>query len=310
MSTAAPVLSSIPDRLFTNPSDITVDLVDCKNDINHKNDLAPIGLFDSGVGGLSVYLHLAQQLPSERYIYYADTLHVPYGNRESQDIKELTLTAVEWLYQRGCKLIVIACNSASAHGLEAARQHYPNLPIVGLVPALKPAVIASKSGHVAVLATKATLDGTLLNQVITDVALPSRTQVTKYFDPQLVPWVESGMPEMSEVAQRLRQQLQHFAHAKVDYLVLGCTHYPFFKEFLVNEIQSKQFAIQVVDSGQAIATRVQSLLAEKKLLAQKASLATCHNRPPLIFYASRYDERLDKLVTRLLGEQVKIEYML
>lgn len=281
------------------------------NITDYKTSAAPIGLFDSGVGGLSVYLHLAQQLPAERYIYYADTLHVPYGNRDSQDIEELTLIAVEWLYQRGCKLIVIACNSASAHGLEAARRHYPNLPIVGLVPALKPAVIASSTGHVAVLATKATLDGTLLNQVITNVATPKGTQVTKYFDPQLVPWVESGMPETSEVAQRLRQQVQCFAHAGVDYLVLGCTHYPFFKAFLINEIKTQRLAIQVVDSGQAIAVRVQSLLAEKNLLAQAKVPVTTYNdeRPPLIFYATKHDARLDKLITRLLGVQTQIEYM-
>ena len=310
MSTVDAVLPSVTNRLVTNAKDISVNSTNYKCGMKGENDSAPIGLFDSGVGGLSVYLHLAQQLPAEHYIYYADTLHVPYGNRESQDIEKLTLVAVEWLYQRGCKLIVIACNSASAHGLEAARRHYPNLPIVGLVPALKPAVIASNSGHVAVLATKATLDGTLLNQVITDIAIPSGTQVTKYFDPQLVPWVESGMTETSEVAQRLRQQLRHFAHAKVDYLVLGCTHYPFFKDFLIHEIKAQQFAIQVVDSGQAIATRVQSLLAEKKLLAQKSLLATCHNKPPLVFYATKHDERLDKLVSRLLGEHIQIQYML
>ena len=136
-----------------------------KKALNQDRD-APIGLFDSGVGGLSIYKHLAEQLPAERYVYYADTLHVPYGNRDSDDIQALTLTAVEWLYQQGCKLIVIACNSASAYALDAARQQYPQLPIVGLVPALKPAVLTSQSGHVAVLATKATLNGTLLNQVI------------------------------------------------------------------------------------------------------------------------------------------------
>ena len=108
------------------------------NECNARRS-APIGLFDSGIGGLSVYLHLAQQLPDERYVYYADTKHVPYGNRDSKDIEALTLKAIDWLYQRGCKLIVIACNSASAHGLEMARYRYPQLPIVGLVPALKPA---------------------------------------------------------------------------------------------------------------------------------------------------------------------------
>ncbi|MGM8900159.1 glutamate racemase, partial [Psychrobacter sp. 1Y4] len=194
---------------------------------------APIGLFDSGVGGLSIYLHLAQQLPNERYIYYADTLNVPYGNRDSEDIEALTLKAIEWLYQQGCKLIVIACNSASAYALDTARKCYPQLPIVGLVPALKPAVLASKSGHVAVLATKATLNGSLLNDVIASFANPNSTVVTKYFDPQLVPWVEAGMPVEDETAQRLRQQLQAFANEGIDQLVLGCTHYPFFKSFLL-----------------------------------------------------------------------------
>ena len=195
--------------IFTNHNTNIKKVMSNNSVINNavKNDRsAPIGLFDSGVGGLSVYLHLAQQLPHERYVYYADTLHVPYGNRDSEDIKALTLIAVEWLYQQGCKLIVIACNSASAYALETARRCYPQLPIVGLVPALKPAVLASKTGHVAVLATKATLNGTLLNDVITNVASPHATKVTKYFDPKLVPWDESGMPKDSKTAQDLRQQ--------------------------------------------------------------------------------------------------------
>lgn len=280
---------------------------------------APIGLFDSGIGGLSVYLHLAQQLPNERYIYYADTLNVPYGNRDSDDIKTLTLTAVEWLYQQGCKLIVIACNSASAYALQTARCHYPQLPIVGLVPALKPAVLASKSGHVAVLATKATLNGKLLNDVIATIASPSATRVTKYFDPQLVPWVESGMPENSETAQNLRQQLQVFAKDGVDQLVLGCTHYPFFKDFVMQAIESQRLSMQVVDSGQAIAERVKQLLIVNNLSALPidgldrngvldASLSDSPIKPPLIFYATKYDKQMDLLLSRLLGEQTHLQY--
>ena len=280
---------------------------------------APIGLFDSGIGGLSVYLHLAQQLPNERYIYYADTLNVPYGNRDSDDIKTLTLTAVEWLYQQGCKLIVIACNSASAYALQTARCHYPQLPIVGLVPALKPAVLASKSGHVAVLATKATLNGKLLNDVIATIASPSATRVTKYFDPQLVPWVESGMPENSETAQNLRGQLQVFAKDGVDQLVLGCTHYPFFKDFVMQAIESQRLSMQVVDSGQAIAERVKQLLIANNLSALPidgldrngvldASLSDSPIKPPLVFYATKYDKQMDLLLSRLLGEQTHLQY--
>ncbi|AAZ19802.1 glutamate racemase [Psychrobacter arcticus 273-4] len=280
---------------------------------------APIGLFDSGIGGLSVYLHLAHQLPNERYIYYADTLHVPYGNRDSEDIKALTLTAVKWLHQQGCKLIVIACNSASAYALETARHHYPQLPIVGLVPALKPAVLASKSGHVAVLATKATLNGTLLNDVITKIASPSATRVTKYFDPQLVPWVESGMPENSKTAQNLRQQLQVFAKDGIDQLVLGCTHYPFFKDFLMQEIEEQKLSMQVVDSGQAIAERVKQLLITNKLsalpidgLGEKSvvdvGLSGNQIKPPLTFYATKYHKDMDLLLSCLLGEQTHLLY--
>lgn len=295
------------------------------NKLPKKEHSAPIGLFDSGVGGLSVYLHLAQQLPHERYVYYADTLHVPYGNRDSEDIKALTLAAVAWLYQQGCKLIVIACNSASAYALETARRYYPQLPIVGLVPALKPAVLASKTHHVAVLATKATLNGALLNDVITNVAIPHTTRVTKYFDPNLVPWVESGMPEDSETAQDLRAQLQVFAQDGVDQLVLGCTHYPFFKAFLRQEITEQQLGLVIVDSGQAIAERVKQLLLINQLLANQLLVGpdnisaheTSNSReasiemvPPLTFYATKYDEQLGAVVQRLLGKQSRIQYCL
>ena len=295
------------------------------NNAVKKDRSAPIGLFDSGVGGLSVYLHLAQQLPYERYVYYADTLHVPYGNRDSEDIKALTLAAVEWLYQQGCKLIVIACNSASAYALETVRRYYPQLPIVGLVPALKPAVFASKTGHVAVLATKATLNGTLLNDVITNVAIPNATRITKYFDAKLVPWVEAGMPQESETAQGLREQLQVFAQDGVDQLVLGCTHYPFFKAFLRQEISEQQLSINIVDSGQAIAERVKQLLLANQLLADQLSAlpvevsanerlnntrAGLNILPPLNFYATKHDEQLDDVIQRLLGKQTRINYYL
>ncbi|MEN6671275.1 glutamate racemase [Psychrobacter sp. B38] len=280
---------------------------------------APIGLFDSGIGGLSVYLHLAQQLPAERYVYYADTLNVPYGNRDSKDIEALTLMAVDWLCQQGCKLIVIACNSASAYALEKARRYYPQLIIVGLVPALKPAVLASKSRCVAVLATKATLNGSLLDEVINSIAKPNNTSVIKYFDPHLVPWVEAGMPEQDETAVRLRQQLQAFAKEGIDQLVLGCTHYPFFKTFLLDEIDKKQLPMQVVDSGQAIAERVKQLLITNQLSAvldneekiyhsQTKNETKVDIKPPLIFYATKYDDKLTALVERLLGKNIRLQY--
>lgn len=307
------------DKAFGEMAKAGIKEADIHTAVNNNDRCAPIGLFDSGIGGLSVYLHLAQQLPAERYVYYADTLNVPYGNRDSADIEALTLTAVEWLCQQGCKLIVIACNSASAYALERARRCYPQLLIVGLVPALKPAVLASKSGRVAVLATKATLNGSLLDEVINNIAKPNNTEVIKYFDPQLVPWVESGMPEQDETAERLCQQLQVFANDGIDQLVLGCTHYPFFKTFVLDAITQQQLSMQVVDSGQAIAERVKQLLYTHELSAfpsnesdnsglQIFNKTNVCQKLPLTFYATKYDDKLGDLVEHLLGEEIVLNY--
>ena len=301
-----------PDYYESSHHELSYQVTDVKDRVNiiyNNNSEAPIGLFDSGIGGLSVYMHLAQQLPAERYIYYADTKHVPYGDRDSQDIESLTLTAIDWLYNQGCKLIIIACNSASAYALEVARFNYPQLPIVGLVPALKPAVIHSKSGKVAVLATNATLQGALLNQVITEVAIPKGCSVIKYFDPYLVPWVEAGMPEHSQTAERLRQLIKDFASEGVDYLVLGCTHYPFFKTFLLQEIAAQNLSLQVVDSGQAIAARVQDLLITNNLSNNTVALSQqADASKALTFYASRYDSHLLEILPRLVGTETRIDY--
>lgn len=227
---------------------------------------APIGVFDSGLGGLSVLAHLVNELPHERYVYLADTLHVPYGSRSSDDIRRLTIQAVDWLVNQGCKLVVIACNTASAHGLQAVRERYPSLPIVGLVPAIKPAVLRSQTKQIAVLATPATLHGELLNTVINHVAIPQGVQVHKYSLISLVPWVEAGMPTDHQAVHDLEQLLQQlFAH-QVDQLVLGCTHYPFFKPYLQAKLatigQDDVTSLSLIDSGHAIAKRVVSLLTQ------------------------------------------------
>ncbi len=267
---------------------------------NHNKTLyhkqSPIGLFDSGVGGLSIYQHLYQQLPNENYLYFADTLNVPYGKREHSEIVELTLHAVEWLYNKGCKLIVIACNSASAHALEIARETFPNVQIVGLVPALKPAILASKSKHVAVLATQATLNGSLLHEVIETIAKPNHVKVSKHFEPELVPWVELGMPENCKTAKNLQQIIENFSQQNIDYLVLGCTHYPFFRQFVENYINKKQLSLTLIDSGLAIALRVKQLLTEKNLFNDKKG----DELNGLQFYASKSDEKLKKVIERLL----------
>ncbi len=270
--------------------------------INNPNE-APIGVFDSGVGGLSVYQHLRQLLPNERFIYYADTKNVPYGNKSGDEILLLTLQAVARLCKRGCKLIVIACNSASAYALTAIRQRC-SVPVVGLVPAVKPACKLTQTKKIAVLATKATLNGYLLNEVINEVAIPNGVTVFKHFEPSLVPWVEQSMPIDSQVANLLIYQTHLWAKAGVDVVVLGCTHYPFFKSFLQDEINKKNLAITLVDSGFAIAQRVQSLLKIFNIASQEIPNLT--QNPPLQLYATQLTDELLMIVKTLTNQQTII----
>lgn len=256
---------------------------------------APIGIFDSGVGGLSVFRHLAQLMPNERYVYYADTQNVPYGNKTGDEILFLTLQAVDWLCKQGCKLIVIACNSASAHSLTALRARC-SVPIVGLVPAVKPACEITKTKHIAVLATQATLQGRLLTQVIDEIATPKGVVVHKHFEPMLVPWVESGMPIDHHVADLLIEQTAVWHEAGIDVIVLGCTHYPFFKAFLQAWIDQSGLSMTLLDSGTAIAERVRSLLVFFGL-----NTDTDHDNSPLYFYASSLADHVTTTARHLSG---------
>lgn len=233
---------------------------------NHENQL--IGVFDSGVGGLSVLQHLMQQLPRQRFIYLADTMHVPYGTKTASQIESYTLAAVTWLYLQGCKVVVIACNSASANILPKLRRLFGNdLKIVGLVPALKPAIEYTKTKKVAVLATQATLNGQLLSNVIKEFAEPKQVQVFKYFEPSLVPWVESGLQVNHFAYDKLQIILKEMVSLNIDSVVLGCTHYPFFRHVITSDMGLKSF-----DSGLAIAKRVESLLKQNDEKLQKTHL--------------------------------------
>lgn len=245
---------------------------------------APIGVFDSGVGGLSVYRHLKNALPRELFLYYADTKNMPYGAKSSGAIADLTQAATDWLVRRGAKLLVIACNSASAHSLARLRSRYA-VPVVGLVPAIKPAVYATATKKIAVLATQATLQGAPFNDLVQSLAVPSGVRVYRHFEPKLAPWVEMGAPIDHHVARLLVDRLRLWIAQNVDTLVLGCTHYPFFRPFLEDEIARSKARMTLLDSGHAIALRVQSLLEEARLLADR------QDAPPLYFFASRSVDR-------------------
>lgn len=259
---------------------------------------APIGVFDSGVGGLSVLAHLTNQLPYERYIYLADTLNVPYGSRSSDEIRDLTIQAVDTLIGMGCKLVVIACNTASAYGLFSLREMYPDLPLVGLVPALKPAVFASKTKNVAVLATPATLKGILLQEIVENFADPNAVNVHKYSLASLVPWVEAGMPEEHIAVSELENLLLTLQQNHIDHLVLGCTHFPFFKPYLVNKLADMaiDYDLKLIDSGLAVAKRVAYLLQLQSLSNPAKTYQAVD------FFATSNQLNTQKVALRLLSQ--------
>ena len=229
---------------------------------------APIGIFDSGIGGLSVAIEIAEYLPNERILYYADTAHVPYGPRDDQNIRELTAAAIEWLYRQGCKVAVVACNTASAFSLDYLRDHYgEDFPIIGLVPALKPAVLNSQSKSVAVLATPATFRGQLIKDVMQRFAIPAQVQVLNVTNLDLVPFVEQGAQMSEACLSSLQQSLQPVVDQGADYLVLGCTHYPFLKPAIESIFGQK---LTLIDSGIAVARQTSRILIKNELLFEQS----------------------------------------
>lgn len=260
------------------------------------SNAAPIGVFDSGVGGLSVLAELRRALPSEDFVYLADTAHVPYGARPDDEIRDLTDRAVTALYEQGVKAVVNACNTSSAFSLSHLRSRFSNqhssIPIIGLVPALKPAVQATRTGVVGVLATPGTMRGTLLNDVIREWADPAGVHVMKAVSTELVPLVEAGQVGSVRVREVLRETLRPVAEAGADWLVLGCTHYP----FLAGDIRAEfGDTFSFVDSGAAVARHTRNVLERDQLLAER-------DTPGAIRYTVTGDLEAARRVITLLGQ--------
>ena len=260
---------------------------------------APIGVFDSGIGGLSIALEIARHLPNEKIVYYADTAHVPYGARSDQEIRQLTAQAIEWLYRRGCKIAVVACNTASAFSLDYLREYYgEQFPIVGLVPALKPAVLQTQSKVVAVLATPATFRGQLIKDVMRKFAEPAGVRVLPVTSLELVPFIEAGQQMSPACLNLLQQILEPVVEQGVDYLVLGCTHYPFLKDAIGQIFADK---LKLIDSGQAVARQTAYILIKNRLISDKIS----HNAVRVECYVSGHNAKeLRPILQNLISEKL------
>src|SRR6266702_3339028 len=221
---------------------------------------APIGVFDSGVGGLTVLAALRQELPHENYVYFGDTAHCPYGMRSDAEIIELSSRGSQFLIEQGAKLIVLACNTASQAALTTVRATF-SVPIVGVVPAVKPAARATKKGRVGVAATNQAAKALYLRQLIDEFA--EGIQVYAVGCPELVTLVEHGEFDGPVVEEVVGHALQPLLKQEVDVIVLGCTHFPALRP-VIERITDHR--VQVIDSGSAVARRTHAVLDAEALI--------------------------------------------
>ena len=219
-------------------------------------DEAPIGVFDSGVGGLSVLAEIRQLLPAETLHYVADCGHIPYGEKTPAFIRERCQLIAARLHAQGAKALVVACNTATVAAVADLRERYPQWPIVGMEPAVKPAAAATRNGRVGVLATTGTLQSAKFAALLDRFALG--VQVLTQPCPGLVEQVERGDLQGPETRRLLQGFLEPLLAAECDTLILGCTHYPFLRPLLVELVPPE---VILVDTGAAVARRLQSLLA-------------------------------------------------
>jgi glutamate racemase len=258
--------------------------------------LCPIGAFDSGLGGLSIIEEIRRLLPNEDIIYYADNANVPYGGRSDEWLRARSLEITEFLLDQGAKAIVVACNTASAAGLEHLRARH-DLPIVGLVPAVKPAVAYTRTGTIGVLATEATMRGQLLADVIERFAAPAGVDVVTTAPDGLVVAVERGELSTPETAEAVRRAVSPMIERGVDAIVLGCTHYPYLKP-LIRELAGDD--VLIIDSSDGVARQTRRVLEARNLLHRSDKPGT------LTVYTSADPELVAPVVHRLVGEEVPV----
>lgn len=234
----------------------------------------PIGIFDSGVGGTSIWKEVAKMLPHEHTIYLADSANAPYGEKSKEEILRLSIKNTEYLVQRGCKIIIVACNTATTNAIDYLRSHY-SVPFIGIEPAIKPAALQTKTKKVGVLATKGTLSSSLFHN--TSKLFAEGITVFEQEGKGLVELIEAGKIDTEEMRNLLSTLLEPMLEENMDCLVLGCTHYPYLvpvlKEILPNNVN-------IIDSGEAVARQTKTILEQKNLQTK------VNGNPERIFYTN------------------------
>ena len=258
-------------------------------------DNSPIGFFDSGFGGLSVYKRVTALLPHESTVYIGDHAFLPYGGKTRRQIRARAVKLIRFLVARHVKLIVVACNTATIAGIDMYRRLFPDIPIIGVVPVVKTAAQQS-SGSFAVLSTSFTAQSRYQKLLIHKFA--PRAQVYNLGCPNLLSFVEQGILKGKQIDRELRQILTPRILQKVDIIVLGCTHYPFLQETIRAIVGSK---IRILDSGGAVARHVERILTHNNILG--------HAKPAMHkFYSTVENDTLSRVAGTLLKRKVRVQY--
>ena len=248
----------------------------------------PVGIFDSGVGGLAVAAAIRRLLPHEPIVYFADTANFPYGPKSAEAVLRLARAATQLLLDRGAKLIVVACNTASSAALQELRRTFPDVSFVGMVPAIKPASAATRNHRVGILATEGTLQGDVLRDLVAQFA--ADVDVRRVAAPELADLVEFGDPGSAEGEALVRRFVDPLLADRVDVLVLGCTHFAFLRP-QVERMAGKDVA--VIDTSDAVARQVERLLGERGLTAEE------QGAPPFLCLTSGQRDHLERTLANL-----------
>jgi glutamate racemase len=253
----------------------------------------PIGLFDSGVGGTSIYKEVQHLLPYENTIYLADSKNAPYGNKNQDEIIALSIKNTELLISEGCKIIVIACNTATTNAIAYLRANY-TIPFIGIEPAIKPASLQTKTKAIGILATKGTLSSALFHETMD--AYGKDITIIERNGEGIVPLIEAGKTNSAQMRQLLQTYTRPMIEANIDYLVLGCSHYPYVIPLLLELLPNN---IKIIDSGLAVAKQTKAVLETHNLLN------TTQHHPKNIFYSNTNTH----VLAGILNEKIKVKFL-
>ena len=243
-----------------------------------------IGIFDSGIGGTSIWKEINAILPLENTIYLSDSKNAPYGNKSKQAILDLSIKNTEFLLQKGCKIIVVACNTATTNAIKVLRELY-DVPFIGIEPAIKPAALQTKTNTIGILATKGTLNSDLFEK--TSNTINQKIIIKEIIGKGLVELIENGKLYSKEMTELLSSYITPLIKQNADCLVLGCTHYPYLIPQIRELVGNK---IQIIDSGEAVAKQTKFVL-EKQQLVNKSNLISSHE-----FFINKNRKTLEMLL--------------